>query len=52
MGVEYRSIDMDQHNAETEIEGFFLVSDTRGGSDCTVGRVVRLESSGGINIES
>ena len=32
----------------TEIEGFFLVSDTRGEGDNTVGRVVRLESSGEI----
>ena len=49
MGVECRSTDMEQHDGETEIEGFFsLVSDTRWGGDYTVGRVVRLESSGQI----
>ena len=55
--VEYCSIDTEQHDGETEIEEFFLVSDTRGGGDYTVGTVgsvVRLESSGeilGVNWE-
>ena len=46
--VEYCSIDTEQHDGETVIEEFFLVSDTRGGGDYTVGRFVRLESSGEI----
>ena len=28
------------------VKGFSIVSDTRGGGDYTVGKVVRLESSG------
>ena len=47
-GVEYRSIDTEKHDEETEIEDLFHVSDTRKGGNYTVGRVVRLESSGEI----
>ena len=36
-GEEYHSIDTEKHDGETEIEGVFLVSDTRGGGDYTVG---------------
>ena len=46
MEVEYCSIDTEQHNVETGIEG--SVSDTRGGSDYTMGRAVRLENYGEI----
>ena len=46
--AEYRSTDTEKHDGETEIEEFFLISDSRGEGHYTVGRVVRLESSGEI----
>ena len=50
MRVEYCSIVAEQHNVEIETEGLLHVSATRGGSDYTMVRVVRLESSGEILI--
>ena len=44
MVVPYRSIDYEQHNAETGTEGFV----TFGGSDYTIVRFLRLEGSGEI----
>ena len=49
MEEKYRSIDTEQHNVETGSKGLFHVSVTRGGSEYTMGRVVRLESSGEIS---
>ena len=43
--VRYIRVDMME---PLRLEGFFHVSDTRGGGDYTVERVVRLESSGEI----
>ena len=40
---EYRSIDREQFDGETKIEGFFLISDTQERRDCIVLRVIRLE---------
>ena len=39
---------MEQHNVETELKCLLHVSAIRGGSDYTMKRVVRLESSGEI----
>ena len=43
VGVDFRSIDAEQHNVETRIEGFVSCFYYPKGSDYTMGRVVGLE---------